>query len=118
MLHRAVICFIIICLPTVEYNLTVKGPLRFVAFLHCPLLYLTHFDRDIFSKHYFIYKLQIHDRPFLLRWSNRFEYQYKGLSLYFLLSCQYHSAQQRASEQQHCQLYIHTAPCYVLREDH
>jgi len=36
LLHRAVIRFIIICLPTEQFTLTVKGPLRFIAFIHCP----------------------------------------------------------------------------------
>jgi len=37
--------------------------------------------------------------------------------LNYLLTCQYHSVQQRTAEQQHRQLYIYTAWCCVLRED-
>ena len=49
---------------------------------------------------------------------NGCEYMYKNVAINILLSCQYHSAKQRTSEQQHSQLCICTASCCVLREDH
>ena len=39
-------------------------------------------------------------------------------ALNFLLSCQYHSAQQRTAVQQHRNMYNFTASCCVLRESH
>jgi len=36
----------------------------------------------------------------------------------FRFRWQYHSAQQRTAGQQHRQLYIYTASCSVLREEH
>jgi len=44
--------------------------------------------------------------------------EYKKAALNIPLTCQYHSAQQRTAEQQPRQLYIYTALCCVLREDH
>ena len=64
-----------------------------------------------------MYEQQIHVFPFLRTRSNRRKWMYKEAALN-LLSCQYHSAQQRTAEQQHHQLCIYTALCSVLREDH
>ena len=67
---------------------------------------------------YIYYEERIQVFPLLRMCSNRCKYVYKTVALNFPLSCQYHSAQQLTAEQQHRQLYIYTASCCVLREDH
>jgi len=56
--------------------------------------------------------------PLLSMWQNRYEQHCKKAAFNIFLTCQYHSAQQRTAEQQHCQLYIYTASFCLLREKH